>query len=506
MALFFNTQMKTNKGQAAVELAIFGSLILLALGVFVRYGLSANCSQKITMDAHQKARAEMGGNAESTTYIVLRDKPMPNPSDPFGIASRGSVFFASESVGRLSGVFDTPSYPSDSELLTDSQLPRIIYDINETTYEFTTAGFKYHLYNNQELKRKAYKDGGWFWKTSGPPRTDENGIDYEHDDGMETDGSFWENLVKGESQGKRADIDGDDKEELVIGVDLEYTGSHQETTEGYQDVCVDGHYEETEGDYKEIYEISDVSEMGSQNLKVKEYEFKMVSKEYGEVCEQDDPGASFSRVYVRNCEGFSTEECAIGEDGSYRQEYVKNRSTRFVSVQTYICDENGNWEWVKSCGNEYVPGETVWVGEVCNVEWVVETVTVEDYATAAFYVLDYQEGQIDGGYEGPNDQRQGLQSSSTGNLELIDCSIQREEDSNNIKSTTKTNWKQDVTRHIIVNPNYIDAAGLSAGDNIAGLALVSRDIDGDGQADWHVDIKSDFSGNKNLQWSTSHAN
>jgi len=335
----------------------------MALGVFVRYGLNANYSQRLKMDAYGKARAEMNSKAESTTYIVLRDKPIPNPANPFGIASRDSVFFASETVGRLSGVFDTPEYPSNSAgLLTDPQLPRLIYDINGTAYQFTTAAFKYHPYDDQELKTKVHRDGTWYWKTSGVSRTDSNGVEYEQDESMKPDGDFWEDLVYEDAQGKRADVDGDGEEELVLKIDglTVYSGT---------------------------------------------YSFGM----YGEV--------------------------------------------------------------------------------------------------TGFYVMDYQEGQIDGGYEGPNEQRQGLQSFSRNNLELKGCSIHRKEDNNNIKSTTKTNWKQDIIRYIVVNPNYVKAAKLNEGDNIlAGLALNHKDVDGDGQADWYVDIKSNFSENKNLHWSAPHAN
>ncbi len=392
--LFFNTQMNTDKkiqmnitdkkiqmntdkgqalrrslsraksscsGQAAIELAIFGSLILLALGVFVRYGLNANYSQKLKMDAYGKARAEMNSDAESTIYVVLRDKPMPDPSAPFGVASRDSVFFASESVGRLKGVFDTPEYPSTdghpstdkAALFTDPQLPRIIYDINGTIYKFTTAAFKYYKHKqdeNHEVKTKVYDDKGWYWKTSGPTRTDSNGVRYENYGSMRPSGSFWDGLRDGDSQGKRADVDGDDEEELILEV--------------------------------EVY---------------------------------------------------------------------------------------GEWDVV-----------------------------------IGFYVLDYQEGQINLAYEGPNGQRQGLQSSSTNNLELIDCEILRIEDNDNIKSTTKTSWKQDIIRHIIVNPNYIK--GAVPYSTVVGLTLANGDIDGDGQADWYVDVKSDFSENKNLHWSASHAN
>ncbi len=343
MDLFFNTQMNTDKkiqmntdrktqmsidkgqalrrslsraksrcsGQAAIELAIFGSLILLALGVFVRYGLNANYSQKLKMDAYGKARAEMNSEAESTIYVVLRDKPIPNPANPFGIASRDSVFFASENVGRLSGVFDTPEYPSESELLTDPVLPRLIYDINGTAYRFTTAAFKHYGYNSQELKRKAYKDGKWYWKTSGPGRTDSNGVRYEHDESMEADGDFWEDLDDDDAQGRKADVDGDGEEELVLKIDIEAT---------YSSAAVTG-----------------------------------------------------------------------------------------------------------------------------------------------FYVMDYQEGQIDLAYEGPNEQRQGLQSFSRNNLELNGCSIRRQENNDGIESTTTTNWEQDIIRYIIVNPNYVHTAGLGEG-------------------------------------------
>ncbi|GAH89396.1 unnamed protein product, partial [marine sediment metagenome] len=223
---------KKNRGQAAVELAIFGSLILLALGVFVRYGLSANYSQKSKMDSYAKARAEMGGSAQKTTYVMLRDKPIPNPSDPFGVASRDSVFFGSETVGRKTRVFDSPDYPSDdSELFTSPQLPLLIYNINGVLYKFTTAAFAYYEYDNQELKRKDYREDGdetwrWYWRTTGLGSTG-GSVEYEHDEAMEVlvdedgNGDFWADLREADKkeddaqQAKQADVDEDGKEELV---------------------------------------------------------------------------------------------------------------------------------------------------------------------------------------------------------------------------------------------------------------------------------------------------
>ncbi len=392
---FYNFYKKHNRGQAAIELAIFGSLILLVLGVFVRYGLSANYSQKLKMDVYTKARAEMWGDAQKTTYIMLRDKPIPNPSDPFGVASRDSVFFGSETVGRMQGVFDTPDYPSEENLLTSPQLPRLIYDINGTIYKFTTGAFAYYEHDNQELKRKNYRDdGAWYWKTSGPSRT-EDGEVYEHDDEMEPDGDFWAGLAEEDVRGERADVDGDGKEELVLSAGLIQVGSHTESVTEYMRLC--------EGD---VYWDPDL-------------------------------------------------------------------------------DPDGNCYW----------------------DFVTMEVEVFDYEADVFYVLDYQEGQIDADHKGPDGQKQGLQSLSRKNLELIDCSIRREENNSGIKSTTRANWKQDITRYIIVNPSYVVKANLTVGAEILpGLALSYEDIDGDGQPDWYVNIESDFSENKTLQWSAAHAN
>ena len=420
---------KKNRGQAAVELAIFGSLILLALGVFVRYGLRANYSQKLKMDSYTTARAEMGGNAQKTTYIMLRDKPIPNPSDPFGVASRDSVFFSSESMGRRTGVFDSPDYPEESEeLLTSPQLPLLIYDINGTIYKFTTAAFKYcPYYDNQELKRKDYHDDGtWYWRTSVSPDRTEDGVDYEYDEAMEFDGDFWAGLVGDDTQGKLVDMDEDGEEELVLKINA-------------LGIPV-GDYEDARWEHV--------------------YDCEWNQQRWATVCKVYEPGDDVEYVY-KLVHNFQDE--GFGEDS-------------IETCEIYV-----------STGDDY------------------------NYEVKGFYVLDYQEGQIDVTDKGPDGQRQGLQSLSRKNLELIDCSIRREEDNSQIKSTTKTEWQQDITRYIIVNPRYVNPdclnePRLKEGDNILpGLPLSYGDIDGDGEEDWYVNIKSDFSEDKTLQWSATHA-
>ncbi|MDD5004885.1 MAG: hypothetical protein PHS93_00035 [Candidatus Omnitrophica bacterium] len=96
---------KTKNGQALLELSIFGSLILLLLGVLVAYGLRYNFQQQAQMEAFRKAQElafknDNGGQPYgSATYVLVKDRHIPDPSSPFGVG-QVSPFMASASVTR----------------------------------------------------------------------------------------------------------------------------------------------------------------------------------------------------------------------------------------------------------------------------------------------------------------------------------------------------------------------------------------------------------------------
>ena len=96
---------RRRSGQALLELAIFGSLILFLLGALVSYGLRYNFQQQAQMQAFRKAQElasqldNSGDPYGSATYALIRDRHIPDPSHPFGVGQVSPVM-ASASVTR----------------------------------------------------------------------------------------------------------------------------------------------------------------------------------------------------------------------------------------------------------------------------------------------------------------------------------------------------------------------------------------------------------------------
>lgn len=78
-----------SSGQAFIELAIVGSLALLALAVLIRIGLGMNYKQEIEQQAFRLAlrAAKNEGDEESpvVSYQFFRDRRVPDPSQGFAI-------------------------------------------------------------------------------------------------------------------------------------------------------------------------------------------------------------------------------------------------------------------------------------------------------------------------------------------------------------------------------------------------------------------------------------
>lgn len=82
----------TTRGQALLELAAFGSLVILVLGALVNYGLNADFTQQATMRAFRQSLASASeatgdGRPSSVSYLRLDERHVPNPSHPFAIGS-----------------------------------------------------------------------------------------------------------------------------------------------------------------------------------------------------------------------------------------------------------------------------------------------------------------------------------------------------------------------------------------------------------------------------------
>jgi len=136
-------------GQALLELAIFGSLILMILGALVSYGLRYNFQQQADQEVFRKANEyamkgdDVGDEYGSASYTVIRDRHMPDPSNPFGIG-QVSPTMASASITRdhrLDAVgtnYDgLPKMIINFQSMVDGQLV-------EQEKQYATAGIRRH--------------------------------------------------------------------------------------------------------------------------------------------------------------------------------------------------------------------------------------------------------------------------------------------------------------------------------------------------------------------------
>lgn len=144
-------KMKTNtKGQALAELAIFGSILLFVLGVFLQYGIKMNQQQHLQMQAFRQARLfhnqrqTSGGKEASTQWLTLTAKSVPKPDSPFGLAER-QIMSEQAHVTSSGDLYHVPVYNADWENGSDpnsnSDLPRIQLEIHNKRYTFYTAGY-----------------------------------------------------------------------------------------------------------------------------------------------------------------------------------------------------------------------------------------------------------------------------------------------------------------------------------------------------------------------------
>lgn len=144
------------RGQALVELAVFGSLLLFLIGYLVSSALQYDHRQQVKMEAFRRALASAAGTTDpngpiSTSHVVIQDRRIPDPSDPFGVGSPSPV------IGQagVTRKFNLQSVPDDNQ-----SLPRMAVQVenaagcpggtrvapdasgNPLTCYFTTAGLR----------------------------------------------------------------------------------------------------------------------------------------------------------------------------------------------------------------------------------------------------------------------------------------------------------------------------------------------------------------------------
>ena len=140
-----------SKGQAILELAIFGSILIMLLGVLISYGIAYSSRQKIMQEAFRKALASAAvsgpnysGTPISVSHSLLKDIHIPNPSDPFAVGSVTPVS-ARATVTR--------NYALDANAENDNELPQMRINLQGYEYgPFKAAGFRneYNVSENQD--------------------------------------------------------------------------------------------------------------------------------------------------------------------------------------------------------------------------------------------------------------------------------------------------------------------------------------------------------------------
>lgn len=144
---------ESKKGQALVELAVFGTVLIFCLTLLLRYGMSANYQQRVDMQTFRKAfvRAKTGtpvGRGPSfdpgwtfensspptptehscyVSYTVIEDKPVFSASGILPIAERSPVASAAQAVWSID-LFAEADGEADE--------PRAEFEINGRRYSF----------------------------------------------------------------------------------------------------------------------------------------------------------------------------------------------------------------------------------------------------------------------------------------------------------------------------------------------------------------------------------
>lgn len=128
------------KAQALAELAIFGTVLLGVFGYLLNYGLNYNYSENTQMIAFRQALKkayEARATYNTGSVIVVRDKPIPDPSSPFGLQSRFPVTSSASAI-----------WSNDLMLSWDggdfnhrNMLPKVTLIVGEKEYNFTLAGW-----------------------------------------------------------------------------------------------------------------------------------------------------------------------------------------------------------------------------------------------------------------------------------------------------------------------------------------------------------------------------
>lgn len=243
--IFMNNNYFSQKGQALVELAVLGTILLFCLGMLVNFGLQANYQQEMEMKAFRLAMQQSYNSAKGPSagggVNLIEDKPGVATQDPYATNER-YAFVSAGSVNWNNNLMD--DYVDANNNLQNGSggrpdyRPTMSYNINGKESEsYTTAGFEPYVcgYNTPDNSitirvadnRDEYNmDGtlgkdGIYWKKI-KVNCNETKIDCEkiENDKCKDNAFIGYVMINGEKeQIGSADVDNDGKDESVVKVE-----------------------------------------------------------------------------------------------------------------------------------------------------------------------------------------------------------------------------------------------------------------------------------------------
>lgn len=298
-------------GQALAELAIFGTVMLVVFGYLLNYGLNYNYSENAQMIAFRQALKKAYAARETyntSSVVVVRDKPIPDPSSPFGVSSRFPV------VASASAVWSNDLMLSwdKGDFNSRNMLPKITLIVGEKEYNFTLAGWVSKPLDDfpeppDDPGDPGEPPGDSFNSLDDPPAPPPVPIRKKKDDPDDThdmegttcpspcDGIYWYWKTIPISQvaaNNEYDLDGDRKEETVVSKGavllkyLDYQEGEIDTSTDTVDIrerhSISGRLT---GEYEEKRKLS-AAESSSTRLTREEFPTNIVTTE--EINTQDD--------------------------------------------------------------------------------------------------------------------------------------------------------------------------------------------------------------------------
>ncbi|GEM_PF-4725184 len=139
-----------NKAQSLLELAIFGSLLIMLLGVLINYGLRYNFQHQVSWRVFRQALYDAEYSAQdnkpsSVSSIMIKDIHVPDPSSPTGIGQIFPVASSATSPIRSHRLYENPE--------NALELNRMDIHVSDGKYQpGSPAG-----YSTQSFKTQAFR-------------------------------------------------------------------------------------------------------------------------------------------------------------------------------------------------------------------------------------------------------------------------------------------------------------------------------------------------------------